>query len=203
MVKGMSDEQHISRRAALKVIAVGVGTASALPILEETSLGQQGHSGMVMEKPATAATQVHRFFNAHEIATVAAISELIIPADEDSPGAVAADVPAFIDLMVSESSADVKRLWHEGLVAIDKMSQKRFSTAFIDAKSEQQDSLLKSLSRNEYNARSIEERFFVSIKSLTVDGYYTSQVGIHQELRYKGNAYLKDFVGCTHPEHTS
>jgi hypothetical protein len=199
----MSDEKHINRRAALKVIAVGVGTASALPILEETSLGQQGHSGMVMEKPAAAATQVRRFFSAQELATVAAISGLIIPADEESPGALAADVPAFIDLMVSESSADVKRLWHQGLVAIDKMSQKRFSTTFIDAQSDQQVSLLKAISRNEYSPRSIEERFFVAIKSLTVDGYYTSQVGIHQELRYKGNAYLKDFVGCTHPEHTS
>jgi hypothetical protein len=38
---------------------------------------------------------------------------------------------------------------------------------------------------------------------LTVDGYYTSHVGIHQELHYKGNAYLKHFVACTHPEHKS
>ena len=197
----MPDEEHISRRAALKVIAIGVGTASALPILEETSLGQQSHTGMVMEKPAAEADRVHRFFNTQEIATVATISRLIIPADEHSPGTDAAGVPAFIDLMVSESSADVKTLWHEGLIAIDKMSEERFSGPFINANSDQQVSLLKAISRNEYNARSIEERFFIAIKSMTVDGYYTSQVGIHQELHYKGNAYLKDFVGCTHPEH--
>ena len=196
----MSGEQ-ISRRAALKVIAVGVGTASALPILEENALSQQGHSGMVMEKSAGTADQVRRFFNAQEIATVAAISELIIPPEEDSPGAVAAGVPAFIDLMVSESAADVKRLWNEGLVKIDKLSHENYSTAFINANPDQQVTLLKAISNNEYNARSIEERFFVAIKGLTVDGYYTSQVGIHQELHYKGNAYLKDFVGCTHPEH--
>ena len=199
----MSDEQHISRRSVLKVIAFGVGTASTLPILEESCLGQHAHSGMVMEKPEGASAQAHRFFNAQEIATIAAISELIVPADEESPGAEAADVPAFIDLMVSESPADVKRLWHEGLIAIDKMSQQRFSTAFTNANSDQQVSLLKAISKNEYYARSIEERFFVAIKSLTVDGYYTSQVGIHQELHYKGNAYLRDFVGCTHPEHNS
>ena len=198
----MSDEKNISRRAALKVIAVGVGTASALPILEETTLGQHRHA-IATEKPADGATQVHRFFNTHQLATVATISELIIPADEDSPGAQAAGVPAFIDLMISESFADVKRLWHEGLIAIDKMSQERFSSTFIDAKPDQQISLLKAISKNEYNTRSIAERFFVSIKSLTVDGYYTSEVGIHQELHYKGNAYLKDFVGCTHPEHNS
>lgn len=199
----MADEQHISRRAALKVIAVGVGAAGTLPILEETGLGQHSHSGMVMEKPVAATAQVHRFFNAQEIATVATISGLIIPGDEHSPGAEAADVPAFIDLMVSESSAEVKKLWREGLIAIDKLSQERFSTAFITANPDQQVALLKAVSKNEYNARSIDERFFVAIKSLTVDGYYTSQVGIHQELDYKGNAYLKYFVGCTHPEHKS
>ena len=199
----MPDEEHISRRAALKVIAIGVGTASALPILEETSLGQQSHTSMVMEKPAAEADRVNRFFNTQEIATVATISRLIIPADEHSPGADAAGVPAFIDLMVSESSAEVKRLWHEGLSAIDKMSQQRFATAFINAAPDQQLTLLKAISKNEYRARSIEERFFVAIKSLTVDGYYTSQVGIHAELQYKGNAYLKDFVGCSHPDHKS
>jgi hypothetical protein len=83
------------------------------------------------------------------------------------------------------------------------MSQERFSTAFITASSDQQVTLLKAISNNEYKARSIEERFFVAIKSLTVDGYYTSQVGIHKDLHYKGNAYLKDFVGCTHPEHNT
>ena len=195
----MSDEQNISRRTALKVIAVGVGTAGALPILEETALGQHSHTGMVMQKPAD--EQVHRFFNAQEIATIATISGLIIPADEQSPGIDAAGVPAFIDLMVSESSAEVKRLWREGLTAIERMSQERFSTSFITANSAQQLTLLRAISKNEYNARSIEERFFVAIKGLTVDGYYTSQVGIHQELHYKGNAYLKDFVGCTHHEH--
>lgn len=199
----MSDEQHLSRRAALKVIAVGLGTAGALPILEETSLGQQSHSGMLMEKPTAPADQVHRFFNGQEIATIAALSGLIIPADEHSPGTEAADVPAFIDLMISESSAEVKRFWREGLLAIDKLSEERFSTVFITANPDQQVALLKTISKNEYKARSIEERFFVAIKSLTVDGYYTSQVGIHQELNYKGNAYLKNFEGCTHPEHKS
>jgi len=199
----MSDEEHISRRTALKVIAVGMGTAGALPILEETSLGQQSHSGMVMQKPTDDAVQVHRFFNAQEIATIAAISGLIIPADEHSPGAESAGVPAFIDLMISESSSDVKKLWREGLMALDKRSQEKFSTPFITANSAQQVTLLKAISKNEYNARSIDERFFIAIKGLTVDCYYTSQVGIHEDLHYKGNAYLKDFVGCTHPEHNS
>jgi hypothetical protein len=40
------------------------------------------------------------------------------------------------------------------------------------------------------------ELFFVTAKQATVHGYYTSEIGIHQELRYKGNKVLLEFVGC-------
>nr|MBA3438345.1 gluconate 2-dehydrogenase subunit 3 family protein [Pyrinomonadaceae bacterium] len=68
----------------------------------------------------------------------------------------------------------------------------------------QQTELLTEISKNERKAakdQTPEERFFRSIKNLTIDGYYTSEVGIHKDLKYQGNAYLKEFKGCTHPEH--
>jgi hypothetical protein len=39
------------------------------------------------------------------------------------------------------------------------------------------------------------------IKSMTADAYYTSQIGLVQELGYKGNTVLASFPGCDHPEH--
>jgi len=202
----MSNEKNISRRAALKVIAVGVGTASTLPILENRVLGQHKHPDMQMGRSPGAsvpAAEGGRFFSPQEMETIAAISDLIIPTDEHSPGARAAGVSGFIDLMVSESSNEIRALWRDGLAAVDRMSELQFSAAFNRAGQEHQISLLKAISRNERRPKTIEERFFVAIKSLTVDGYYTSPIGIHQDLRYKGNAYLKEFVGCTHPEHMS
>ena len=202
----MANEKKLNRRAALKVIAVGVGTASTLPILENGVVGQHKHSDMEMgQLPGASVPTAERgrFFNHQEKETIAAISDLIIPTDEHSPGARAAGVTDFIDLMVSESSNETRALWREGLAAVDRMSEQRFSAAFNQAGQEHQVSLLKAISRNERRPRTIEERFFVAIKSLTVDGYYTSPIGIHEELRYKGNAYLKEFVGCTHPEHMS
>ena len=197
----MSNEKNISRRSALKVIAVGVGTASTLPILDNRALGQHKHPDVQMG--ATGATAERgKFFTALEMETIAVISDLIIPTDDHSPGARAAGVSTFIDLMVSESSNETKELWRDGLAAVDKISEQKFSAPFNRAGQEQQISVLKSISRNERRPRTIEERFFVAIKSMTVDGYYTSPIGIHQELRYKGNAYLKEFVGCTHPEHS-
>ncbi len=199
----MSNEKNINRRAALKVIAVGVGTASTLPILENRALGQHKHPDMQMGRlpDASVPATTGKFFNPQDMETIATISDLIIPTDEHSPGARAAGVSGFIDLMVSESSNETKALWRDGLAAVNKMSALQFSAAFSRAGQEQQISLLKAISRNERRPKTIEERFFVAIKSLTVDGYYTSPIGIHQDLRYKGNAYLKEFVGCTHPQH--
>lgn len=43
-------------------------------------------------------------------------------------------------------------------------------------------------------------RFFRLIKNLTADGYYTSRVGLLQELGYNGNTALSRFPSCTIPE---
>ena len=81
------------------------------------------------------------------------------------------------------------------------MSRDKFAKPFADASADQQIGLLKEISKNERSPQTVEEKFFRTIKNATVDGYYTSEIGIHKELHYKGNAYLKEFVGCTHPEH--
>jgi len=43
--------------------------------------------------------------------------------------------------------------------------------------------------------------FFRLIKNLTADGYYTSRVGLLEELGYSGNKYMPGFSRCTVPEH--
>ena len=197
----MSNDETISRRTALKIIGVGVGVASAPNVFAQHP---HPHTGVEMVAPVDAQAQSQpRFFTPAEMTSITLMSDLIIPADEQSPGAKDAGVPAFVDLMVSESSVETKNLWRNGLATIDQLCTKDFGNTFNTLTSGQQVAVLKLISRNEYQPRRIEERFFIAIKGLTVDGYYTSELGIHQELRYKGNAYLKDFAGCTHPEHKS
>jgi hypothetical protein len=151
--------------------------------------------------PAAKPQQPLKFFTEDENKTVREMSERIIPADDHSPGATAAGVSAYIDLLVSESTDITKQTWREGLAAINKLSVAKFSKPFADAGTEQQIQLLTEISKNERSPQTVEERFFRTIKYATVDGYYTSEIGIHKELHYKGNAYLKEFTGCTHPEH--
>lgn len=196
-------KDEMSRRDALKSIGVGAGVISVLPILKTAAVGQElahdhmNHSAQAAEAKA----QPLRFFTPDENRTVIEMSERIIPADDHSPGAKAARVSEFIDLIVSESPENARQSWRDGLAAINKMSQSRFGKPFADATVDQQVDLLKEISKNEKSPQTIEEKFFRTIKNATVDGYYTSEIGIHKELQYKGNSYLKEFTGCTHPEH--
>lgn len=198
------DNNNVSRRDALKGIAVGVG--ASLPVLNTNALAndhEHQHGNHKAAAPAAAQKTAPKFFKADQLALVAAISDLIIPTDDHSPGAVAAEVPAFIDMMVGEAPAETKKLWTDGLAAVDKMSQTKNGAAFNKASKDQQAALLTEISKNEMKPSTLEEKFFKAIKNMTIDGYYTSSIGIHKELRYKGNTYLKEFKGCTHPEHQS
>lgn len=202
----MADEKEkVTRRDALKSIGVGVSVIATLPVLGSNvgaqELASHDHSNHGAQATAPAKAGPLKFFTEDENKTVVEMSERIIPADDHSPGAKAAGVSGYIDLVVSESPEITKQNWREGLAAINKMSRDRFSKSFADASAEQQIQLLTDISKNERSPQTVEERFFRTIKYATVDGYYTSEIGIHKELHYKGNAYLKEFTGCTHPEH--
>ena len=200
-----NDKEQVTRRDAIKTIGVGVGVIASLPVLGNGAGAQElaahDHSNHAAQATAPAKAQPLKFFTEEENKTVIEMSERIIPADEHSPGAKAAAVNEYIDLVVSESPETTKQVWREGLAAINKMSRKKFAKPFADASADQQIDLLKQISKNERSPQTVEERFFRTIKYATVDGYYTSKIGINDELHYKGNSYLKEFIGCTHPEH--
>ena len=201
------DKENMTRREAIKTITVGAGVVATLPVLGGSALAQEGHDHMHSAVGAVAAqsdedkSQPLKFFTPEENRTVIELTERIIPADDSSPGAKAAKVNEYIDLIVSESPAVTGNLWRDGLAAVNKKSKEMFGKAFADATVDQQVQLLTEISKNEKSPSTDLERFFRTVKNATIDGYYTSKIGIHQELKYKGNSYLKEFTGCTHPEH--
>lgn len=194
----MSEQNNnVTRREALKGLAIG----ASLPILGQRALADD-HDHSKHGAPGTQAKAVApKFFKADQMALIATVSEHIIPTDEHSKGAIAAEVPQFIDLMISEANAETKKLWTDGLAALDTMSQSKNGAPYNKATKDQQIAILTEISKNEMKPTTLEERFFRAIKGMTIDGYYTSKIGIHDELQYKGNTYLKEFKGCTHPEH--
>ena len=95
----MSDtDRSIDRRKALKQLAVG-GAVIATINPGDALAGTHQHVH-APAPPAAAAAWKPLFFNAHQNETVSILSELIIPAT-DTPGAKAAKVNEFIDLMLS------------------------------------------------------------------------------------------------------
>jgi len=57
------------------------------------------------------------------------------------------------------------------------------------------------ISKNERSPQTVEEKFFPNDQERYGGWLLHFRIGIHKELHYKGNAYLKEFIGCTHPEH--
>ena len=185
----------LSRRDSLKAIAATVGAAAAWPYLSDHGLLVFAEIQRAQPAPSLLA------LTAAEYATVELFAEAIIPADDRSPGAKAARVADYIDLLLSESDAAIRADWTAGLAELDRTSRQSFGAPAGELPTDRVTALLTEISRNELSPANALEKFFVLLKEGTIRGYYTSEIGIQQELRYQGNRFLAEFVGCTHPEH--
>jgi gluconate 2-dehydrogenase subunit 3-like protein len=179
-------QQRPSRRTALKAL----GTVAALPWLSDAGL-----LAFARIQEVNAAPQP-KVLTAPQFRTLEAFVEMIIPADDRSPGAKQARVADYIDLALSETEPDHALRWMGGLAALDAESMSRFKAPFVSLAPAQADAILHDISRNESAPATPLEEFFVMSKQATIRGYYSSEIGIHQELRYQGNKFLREFVGC-------
>jgi hypothetical protein len=180
----------VSRRAALKAIGTGIGTAAALPWLSD-----EGLLAFARIQETKGAPQL-KVLSRPQFETLEVLAEAIIPTDDQSPGAKQARVADYIDLLLSEVERELTLQWFGGLAALDAEAMSRFRSPFSRLGAGQVDAILQIISRNETAPQTALETFFVMAKQATIRGYYTSNIGIHQELRYKGNQFLREFVGC-------
>ncbi len=129
----------------------------------------------------------------HQNDTVVTIAEMIIPAT-DTPGATAAKVNEFVDLALSEwLEADERKKFLDGLTELDDRSRKQFSKDFTTSTPEQQKQLLEQIDGEVAGLReadrqgihrepTLSQNFFRMMKRVTLLGYFTSEVGVTQEL---------------------
>ena len=124
------------------------------------------------------------FFTPQEFAALDEWSELTIPAYDHSPGAKAAKVATFIDSQLAEAFGDSERtMWRQGLAP------------FLGLSTADRLALLTRIAANETKPQTPDEQFFVDLKHRVVFAYYTSEIGLKQEMEYKGNTLLTEFVG--------
>ena len=163
----------LSRRELLELTAAAVAATKLVKVPAEA---------LVTASPPG------KFLAAAELALLDELSEMIIPTDDHSPGAKAAGVAAYIDYRLSISvEPDWKAKWRNGLKLVNGLSHSLNNKAFLDATPDQRLAVLTKMAAGEENPKTPEEHFFNELKRWTVEGYYTSSVGIHQDQEYKGN----------------
>ena len=127
------------------------------------------------------------FFTEHEIATVAVLCDLILPATATAGSAVQSGVPEFITYIVKDMKSHQVPL-RGGLMWLDHRSMTLFNMAFVECTSDQQKQLLDEIAWPDTAAPEVAQgvTFFKRMRNLVLTGYYTTRMGI-DDLGYKGN----------------
>ncbi len=180
----------MNRRELLHVL----GASACLPALPGRSAERLGAAGRRVH--AAARGRALQVLDPHQSETVATIAELIIPAT-DTPGARAAQVHRFIDLLLAEWASDDERAqFLKGLADVDARARTAFGGDFLSATDAQRSTILTQL---DAEAQRGGERgpppFFHLMKWVTVYGYCTSEVGATAELHYE--IIPGSYDGCT------
>jgi hypothetical protein len=187
----------VSRRDILKSLTMGVMAGSVLRVIPAEA-AEYAHAMIQADKAAAGGKYEPKYFSDHQYKTVQALCQAIIPADEKSPGALEAGAAEFIDLLTSENP-DYQLALGGGLMWLDAACKDRFGRVYLECARAEQTAILDLIAYRK-NAKadpalSQGVEFFAFLRNLTVDGYFTSKIGI-KDLGYIGNTYLKEFPGC-------
>lgn len=186
----MHSPHLLSRREAIARIAVLMG-------------GAMVGGDLMLRGQTNPSTAARVSFSAAELALLDEIGETIIPATH-TPGAKATQIGAFMEMMVNDCYDPAHQAaFKSGLAEVNAASTAKFGHDFMAASVIQRTSLLNELDaeqRRHTLAKTKEQpaHYFRMMKQLTLLGYFTSEIGATQALRftevpggYDGNAPYK------------
>ena len=167
----------MDRREALHRIAALMGGTLSAPLVASVLNGCQASPSAEPWTPVTLSTEQSEL--------VAHLSEMIIP-ETDTPGARAAQVNRFIDLLLTDwYPVEGKQHFMAGLNDVNERAQRRFGASFLDCAEEEQTRLMTALAGESVSAGAGKKPFFSMMKEMTMIGYYTSEIGQNQELNHR------------------
>ena len=187
----------MKRRDSLKSLLVGSVAGGLLvtgcapesaettePVAEE---GLPGYGRTEAEKLHDKEVLAEVFLNEHELETIAALCDLILPATAMIGGALEAEVPAFIEFIVKDMPNHQLPI-RGGLAWLDNHSLKVHNLEFKKLTLDQQKAICDQIAFPGETAPEMMpgEKLFTRMRNLTLTGYYTSKIGI-EDLGYKGN----------------
>lgn len=187
-------ENQVSRRELLRNIGISAALAGPGTGRVSAQVAQHVHEAVAQAKGASPKGDYQpKCFNAHEFKTLERLADLIIPADDHSPGALEAHAAEWIDYMAG-NSPELAEIFTGGFGWLDRHMQQHHAVDFVDAKREQQSAILDVIAfqKNETPENAAGIRFFTWARNLVTDAYYTSPVGV-KDLGYMGNSAMSEF----------
>ena len=193
--------QRMDRRAAMKwMLAASV----AVHFLDEKSAGSTHQSTLegYGTDPNLLAGEVpwERTMTPQQLRATAKLADIILPrTSPSSPSATEVHVHDFIDEWISApypSHREDREMIIEGLVWIDRESQRRFNMDFHRLTEEQATAICDDICYAPEAPPELEDgaRFFSKFRNLTLGGYYTTDIGA-KDVGYVGNVALPAFDG--------
>ena len=174
----MSDVEMLTRREVVRRALAGAGAT--------LFLGSTALINTACAEPAqrTEAAADLPLFSASDIAWLDEVAETILP-ETETPGAKAAEVGSFIALMVHDTySPDKRALFNAGMTTLEAECRAETGVGFLAATPEQRLGLLTRLDQEAFAHSADDPHYFRLLKELTTLGYFTSEIGYTQAMRY-------------------
>jgi hypothetical protein len=242
----MASEQPASRfdrREILRRLMAGAGVAGAAAAVPATALATEMETAPPSATPRQTAAAAGMslgaadppdpslsgadwkplFLDDHQDQTVLALADLLIP-DTETPGARAAQVDRFIDLMLAtdapgtdedtsgtdfadllfrKGSLEGQKRYLAALNWLDGHCLAHYTKPFTGLDRPDQQVVLDMLTYSNDNPEAAAGHdSFALIKNSIVMAYYSSEIGMLRELKYQTNPYQPGVPGCEHPEHS-
>jgi gluconate 2-dehydrogenase gamma chain len=183
----------VSRRKVLRRIGASVSLAAAGENVLPAQQAQHVHHAVAAETAAAKGAYKAKALAAHEYAALERLTDLILPADERSPGALAAGAAAYIDFLCAAND-DLKAVYTGGIGWLDAAMKGRCGKNFAEAPPEQQTALLDRIAYRKNASPELNPgiEFFAWVRNMTVDAYYTTPIGV-KEIGFLGNGAMERF----------
>ena len=180
----MSD---ITRRQALTHLASAFAVAGTISRLD----AEAAHRAV--QQAAATGPYAPTALTAQQFRTLERLTDLILPAENSEPGALQAGVPGWIDSLLNVN-AELKSRYVTGLTWMDSTMKARHRAEFAEATPAEQTALLDQIAFKKNASAELTPgiEFFVLARRMTVDGFYTSPVGM--ATIYYGNLAKNEYV---------
>src|SRR6185436_1169553 len=186
----MFEQLDHSRRELLQRVGLALAGTQLLSAQDT----QHVHEAVAKDKVTPKGAYKPKALTAHEYATLQRLSDLIIPADERSKGALEAGAADFIDFLCAASD-EMKEIYTGGLAWLNAEMRRRYAGKdFLAAQPTQQTALLDLIACRQNQSPELNPgiQFFAWTRRMVADAYYTSPIGM-KELGYMGNGAVAQF----------